>query len=131
MVRDCDLGWFETGERPRLHMSIAPMKGSPAVGHTRRALYGAGLLVAVLAALGCKSPTFLDHVDSLLDRAQGARGINQATRYLNGNFAPVAFETSPPTRLRVVAGALPVGLSAVIVRVGPNPIAEHGACVCV
>ncbi|KAJ1632439.1 retinal pigment epithelial membrane protein-domain-containing protein [Pavlovales sp. CCMP2436] len=83
-------------------------------------------LVSVVLFFARNSPTVLDHLDSLLDRAQGARGINQVSRYLIGNFRPVASETSAPIRLRVASGAIPAGLSAAIVRIGPNPIAEHG-----
>mmetsp|Transcript_24970 Transcript_24970/g.34723 ORF Transcript_24970/g.34723 Transcript_24970/m.34723 type:complete len:582 (-) Transcript_24970:337-2082(-) len=63
--------------------------------------------------------------DAFLDRMQGAKEYNAANQFLNGNFAPVSDEVSQ-LPVEVISGKIPKGLSGTFIRIGPNPIAEHG-----
>ena len=90
------------------------------------------MLAVVFAALAIllnylsHSLTAVLYLDSFLDYWQGAQNFNlKQNVYLQGNYYPVERE-SRDIGVKVIAGALPEDFEGIFIRIGPNPIVEHG-----
>ena len=94
-----------------------------------RLLFVLAGLVALLAVLWTHLNRSLSAVlllDDMLDSIQGAKSFNTKDNvYLQGNYYPVEDE-SRDVSVKVISGAVPEDLEGIFLRIGPNPIAEHG-----